>query len=359
VCGPAPRRYAVSAAPEGCRIVNERRAGPGCGIRSGPKPVSANVRAAPIVGTLGRDEEHPAATSTTRQAQRARPTSPQASLWTVPSAHLAAAWETPPAVLIAAALAALLFVQAFVRLRRRRREHAPWTRAALFAAGLALLVLPLVSPLDEAGDDRLLSAHMLQHVLIGDAAAALLVVSVRGPLLFFLLPPSLLRPLAAFRPLRAFLSLLLRPLVSLGLWTAAILVWHVPRVYDYAAAHPFVHDLEHLSFVVAGVLVWTQLVDPARHGRLRRPQRIFFALAMLALTQPIVDTLLFSSAPRYDRYANLADRLFGLSPLTDQRLAGAVMMVEQLLTLGICVALLLRPYLQERRARARPALSHR
>lgn len=266
-------------------------------------------------------------------------------------AHIPATWETPPAVLVAAPLAALLFVQAFVRLRRRRPEHAPWTRAALFAAGLGLLVLPVLSPLDGIGDDYLLSAHMLQHVLIGDTAVALLVVAVRGPLVFFLLPPSVLRPLAAFRPLRAPLSFLLLPLVSLALWAAAAIVWHVPRFYDYAAAHPVTHHLEHASFVVGGLLAWTQLVDPARHGRLRRPQRIFFALAMLALTQPVVDFLLFSSSARFGRYADQPDRLLGLSPLTDQRLAGAVMMVEQLLTLGTCVAILLLPYLRERRAR--------
>ena len=136
-------------------------------------------------------------------------------------AHFPATWETPPAVLVAAPLAALLFAQAFVRLRRRRPDYAPWTRALLFGAGLVLLVLPVTSPLDAAGDDYLLSAHMLQHVLIGDAAAALLVVAVRGPLVFFLLPPPVLRPLAAFRPLRALLSFLLRPLVSLALWAAA------------------------------------------------------------------------------------------------------------------------------------------
>jgi cytochrome c oxidase assembly factor CtaG len=277
----------------------------------------------------------------------------------LPSAHLTATWETPPTVLIGAGLALLLFVQAFVRLRRRRAEHAPWTRALLFAAGLALLVVPVASPLDHVADEQLLSAHMLQHVLIGDAAPALLVTAVRGPLLFFLLPPALLRPLASFRPLRAFLSMLLRPLVSLGLWVVAVVAWHAPSAYDYAAAHPVVHDLEHLSFVVAGILAWTQLVDPARHGALRRPQRVFFALAMLALTQPLVDALLFSSSPAYPRYAEQPDRLFGLSPLTDQRLAGVVMMVEQLLALGICVALLLRPYLQERRGRLRgPALPH-
>jgi putative membrane protein len=277
----------------------------------------------------------------------------------VPSAHLTATWETPPTVLIGAGLALVLFVQAFVRLRRRRAEHAPWTRALLFASGLALLVVPVASPLDHVADEQLLSAHMLQHVLIGDAAPALLVTAVRGPLLFFLLPPALLRPLASFRPLRAFLSVLLRPLVSLGLWVVAIVAWHAPSAYDYAAAHPVVHDLEHLSFVIAGILAWTQLVDPARHGALRRPQRVFFALAMLALTQPLVDALLFSSSAAYPRYAEQPDRLFGLSPLTDQRLAGVVMMVEQLLALGICVALLLRPYLQERRGRLRgPALPH-
>jgi cytochrome c oxidase assembly factor CtaG len=139
----------------------------------------------------------------------------------------------------------------------------------------------------------------------------------------------------------------------------AIVAWHVPSAYDYAAAHPPVHDIEHLSFVLAGTLAWTQLVDPARHGRLRRPQRVFFALAMLALAQPLVDVLLFSSGAAYPRYAAQPDRLFGLSPLTDQRLAGVVMMVEQLLTLGICVALLLRPYLKEQRGRLRaPALPH-
>jgi cytochrome c oxidase assembly factor CtaG len=273
----------------------------------------------------------------------------------VPTAHLSASWETPPTVLIGAALALVLFVQAFVRLRRRRPDHAPWSRAVLFAAGLALLVLPLVSPLDHVADEELLSAHMLQHVLIGDAAVALLVVAVRGPLLFFLLPPPVLRPLATFRPLRAVLSVLLIPLVSLGLWGLAFLAWHLPVAYDFAAAHPLVHDLQHLSFVVAGVLAWTQLVDPARHGRLRRPQRVFFALGMLVLAQPIVAMLLFSTSPRYPRYTGA----HGISALTDQRLAGVVMMVEQLLTLGLCVFFLLRPYLKERRERPRqPALSH-
>src|SRR5439155_13434483 len=103
----------------------------------------------------------------------------------------------------------------------------------LFAAGLGLAPLPLVSPLDSAGDEYLLSAHMLQHMLIGDAAPALLLVAVRGPLAFFLLPAAVLGPLARFVPLRRALHFLLRPAVSMTLWALAFGAWHIPAAYDY------------------------------------------------------------------------------------------------------------------------------
>ena len=263
--------------------------------------------------------------------------------------NLAGAWEAPPFVIAGAALAAILFTQAFVRLRRRgRTDLAGWDRPVLFGLGLAAIVLPLVSPLDEIGDD-LLSAHMLQHVLIGDLAPALLVLAVRGPLCLFLLPPPVLRPLAGLRPLRAVLSFLLRPLVSLTVWAAIILGWHVPSAYDYVLAHPVIHDLEHVSFIFAGTLAWTQLVDPARRQRLRAPGRILFGVAMIVLMHPVMDSMLFSRSALYPAYADRADRLWGISPLTDQRLAGAIMIVEQLLTVGTCIGVLLWPYLKRRR----------
>jgi putative membrane protein len=266
--------------------------------------------------------------------------------------HLAGDWTADPGVLVVTAIAVALFAQAFLRLRRRGRvDLTPWTRVALFAAGLALAVLPLVSPLDAAGEDYLLSMHMLQHVLIGDAAAVLLVLAVRGPLVVFLVPAPLLRRLARIGPVRAFLRFLLRPAVAFTLWTAAMLGWHIPAAYDAALAHPPVHVLEHVSFMIAGALVWTQLVDPAREGRMTRGERIAFAFGILVAGQPVMDALLFSGHALYGPYAHQPVRLLGWSPLTDQRVAGAVMQVEQLLTLGTCVAVLLLPILRERRAR--------
>jgi putative membrane protein len=284
-------------------------------------------------------------------AALAAPQAAAAHVANVPASRVAGDWHSPPAVLAAAAVATVLFVQAFVRLRRRgRADHAGWDRPALFAAGLALAVLPLVSPLDATGDRYLLSAHMLQHVLIGDAGPLLLVLAVRGPLTFFLLPPAVLKPLASFDPLRAILRTLLRPSVSFALWVAVMLGWHVPAAYDYTLSHPVIHDVEHASFVLVGTLAWTQLIDPARHARLSRGSRIAFAFGLFVLSQPIMDGLLFAPSAVYHPYAAQPDRLLGLGVMTDQRLAGLVMLAEQLLTLGTCIAVLLWPLLRGRRA---------
>jgi putative membrane protein len=259
----------------------------------------------------------------------------------VPTSELGSAWETPPAVLAGAGLSLVLFGQAWIRLRRRgRRDLAGFDRAVLFVAGVALGTLTLVSPLDPIGEEYLLSAHMLEHVLIGDAAVALAIVALRGPLTFFLLPSSVLRPLARVGPLRSFLRVLLRPKVSFAVWAVVMAGWHYPAAYDYVLDHQAVHDLQHVTFVIAGVLVWTQLVDPARRGELRRGGRIALAVALFACGQILADILVFSFDPLYPAYAAQDERLLGLSPLADQSLAGIVMMAEQAVTLGTCVALL-------------------
>jgi putative membrane protein len=260
----------------------------------------------------------------------------------VPKSELGSAWETPPAVLAGAALALALFLQAWFRLRRRgRSDHAGYWRLALFIAAVALGTLALISPLDPIGEEFLLSAHMLEHVLIGDAAVAMALVAMRGPLIFFLLPPWILGPLARLGPLRRFLAFLLRPKVSFFVWAAVFAAWHYPPAYDYVLDHQVVHDLQHVTFVIAGILVWTQLLDPTRREELRRSGRIALAVALFVAGQILADVLIFSFDPLYPAYAAQDERLLGLSPLADQQLAGVVMMVEQTITLGACVAWLL------------------
>ena len=233
-----------------------------------------------------------------------------------------------------AAVAALLFAQGAVRLRRRRRaDVAGWDRAALFGLGLAVTVAALVGPLDRLAETKYLSVHMLQHVLIGDLAPALMIVAMRGPLLVFLLPAQVLAPLARSSRVRAVLSTVLRPRVAFALWAANLAVWHVPYLYDLALRRDVVHYLEHACWVVAGLLVWTLLVDPGGHRRLTVGGRVALAAAMFACGQVLADVLIFSFQTLYPAYPGR----------TDQQLAGVVMMAEQLVTLGALAFVLLRP----------------
>ena len=264
------------------------------------------------------------------------------------------AWTLEPGVVTAATVAGLLFLRAFVQLRRRgRADHAPWSRLVLFAAGITAVVLPLVSPLDPIADRYLLSAHMLEHVLVGDAAPALLLLALRGPLLFFFLPADVLAPLAGLQPLRKLLGFLLRPRVSVAVWALVMAAWHIPAAYDYTLTHQTAHNLEHACFFVAGLLVWTQLIDPARQGQLSRGRRLGVAAALLSLGTVLSDVLIFSFHPLYPSYAEQRDRLLGLSPVRDQQLAGIVMTADQLLSLGTCCLFLLLPIL--RRPRRSPS----
>ena len=263
-------------------------------------------------------------------------------------------WRFDPVPLGAAGLALVMYARAFVSLRRRgRADHAHALNALLFSAGIVTGVLALISPLDALADDTLLSAHMLQHLLIGDVTPVLLLLGIRGPIAFFFLPATLLRPLARLTPLRRVLALLLRPRVSFAVWAGTLAAWHVPTAYDTALGHSVVHQLEHASLFLGGFLLWSQIVDPSRRRRLTPGRRA--AVAALALLAGMaLSELLLGAAPLYAHYAVVADRPFGLTRARDQTWAGLLMMAEQVATLGSAAALLFWSHVErvERELRA-------
>jgi cytochrome c oxidase assembly factor CtaG len=243
---------------------------------------------------------------------------------------------TAQAVPLATAPVALrLYAKGFLRLHRRRPDLArPW-QALAFAAGVALALAAVLSPLDEVAETRLLSAHMAQHLLLGDIAPLLLVLGLRGPLALFALPPELLGPLAR-SPLRRLAARALQAPVALALWAATLYLWHVPWLYETAVANPLVHAVEHASLLATGLLVWTVVLDPLRSpGR-----RAAFAAAVLVTGMPLAE-MLIASSPLYPHYETVDDRPFGLTAATDQARAGHQRMAEQSATLGTAAALLL------------------
>ena len=252
------------------------------------------------------------------------------------------AWSFQPLVLGGAIVAIAFFLHGWRRLRRRRPELAPRTRPLLFAAGVAVTVLAIVSPVDRIGERYLQSAHMLQHVLIADLGVVLTLLAVRGPLTVFFLPRNLLAPLARVGSLRRLLRFLLRPGISYAVWVIVLVGWHVPIFYEAALHHRLWHDVEHLSFVLGGLLVWTQIIDPSRHRRLTLSERLGYTALVFWTGQILAYVILFDFRPLFSTYEDQPVRLLGLSPLTDQKLAGLVMMVEQTATVGLAFVLLLR-----------------
>jgi putative membrane protein len=254
-------------------------------------------------------------------------------------------WTFDPVVLSLAAIALTLYGQGFVRLRRRAgAAHADLWRALLFAAGVVASLLALVSPIDVIAENQLLTAHMLQHLLLGDLGPLLIVLGLRGPLAVFVLPPPLLR-VAARGPTRKLVSLLLRPRLSLALWLVAIGGWHVPAAYDAAIAHPALHVTEHACFAFTGLLAWTQIVDPGHRRRLSVGGRALFAFAML-LASGLLAELLVALHPLYPHYAHVRNRPFGWSAGQDQSKAALLMMAEQIATLATAMTFLVRAHVE-------------
>ncbi|HZR92230.1 MAG TPA: cytochrome c oxidase assembly protein [Gaiellaceae bacterium] len=188
-------------------------------------------------------------------------------------------------------------------------------RALLFSLGVALVLFTRITPLGTISNHYLLSVHLLQNVAIAEWAPALLVAG---------LPPSL----AAFLARLPALRVLTRPTVALPLWLATYVVWHLPWLYDTALEHPrsLLH-LEHLCYLAAGSLLWWPVVQEAPH-RLGPGAKAVYLAAAFVFASPLGLVLSLLGRPIYAFYEH-APRLWGISPLRDQRIAGVAMTVEE------------------------------
>jgi putative membrane protein len=320
---PIPERRSDSTAASGCRLLPLKNV-------FAASDASQVSRFAFVLGLAGLASVTAPAAASAHASETA-------------ASKLFGAWNPEPTVIAASILAVALFGRGFLALRRRgRHDHAGWTHACPFLLGMFVLTLALVSPLDAAAEDYLLSAHMLQHVLIGDLAPALLVLGIRGPLTLFAPPAPILRRGARTIWLRRMLGFVLRPKQSFAVWALTLAIWHVPAIYDAALARTWLHDLEHASFLASGLLVWSLLIDPARRGELDLRGRILYAGALFGAAHLFIHPVLLSGSAVYGSYTAQPHRLLGLSPLADQHWAGLVMTVEQMVTLGVFLLVLLR-----------------
>jgi cytochrome c oxidase assembly factor CtaG len=205
----------------------------------------------------------------------------------------------------------------------------PAWRKACFAAGLLTLAIAISPPIGKLSDE-LLTAHMAEHLLIGDVASLLIVLGLTGPLLAPLLRNRLL----------GRLRVLTHPVVAITAWAVNFYVWHIPALYQAALRHDAVHALQHATFLGFGIAMWMALLGPLpRPAWFSNSWRLVYIVAVRLIGTVLANALVFAGTVFYPYYHGH----FHLSPLSDQITAGAVMMVEEsLLTIGLFCWLFLK-----------------
>ena len=224
-------------------------------------------------------------------------------------------------------LETLLFVPALAVAYALVPRPFPVSRGRLwsFIAGEFLILVAFATPLETIALHYLLVAHLLQNVVLAEWAPALLVLA---------LP-------------HGFASRVrVNPLVALPVWLTTYYVWHIPAVYDYALEHQeSVLHVEHAMYLVAGVFVWWPVV----HGSYSSSAKALYLFAAFVLGSPL--GLLLALLPRavYGFYVD-APRLWGLTPLRDQQLAGLTMAAEQAVVFFGAFAYFFLRFLREEQA---------
>jgi cytochrome c oxidase assembly factor CtaG len=238
-------------------------------------------------------------------------------------------------------LAAFLYLRGWLGIRRQGHGNVEGWRAGSFVLGLLFIWIATASPL-AAFDHEMLTAHMVQHLLL---------MTLAPPLILFGMPREAIgRPLGS-EPMRQFVSVITNPAFCWFAAAATLVVWHIPSVFMLGLRSPMWHGVEQASFLATGLLFWAPVIRPF-HTSSRWPESSILLYLFLA-TLPcdiLSGFLVFCDRVVYPVFL-YSPRSFGLSALEDQQCAGALMWtcvtVVYLIAGTVFTARLLSPHRSE------------
>jgi putative membrane protein len=243
-------------------------------------------------------------------------------------AHSVYAWQADVDTTVVIPALSLLYLYALGRFGASRRN------IACYAGAMALLAIAFWTPLHHLGLHYLLTAHLLQNVILAEWAPFLAVLGVSA---------GMATRLARLRVWR----LLTHPAVALPLWLVDYFTWHVPFIYEAALGpHSWLVHVEHACYFATGVLMWWPLVQDVPR-RLASGGRAAYAFAAFLLASPLGLLLALVPKPVYDFYVDARPRVWGLSALADQQIAGVTMASEQAIVLFVFFLYWFRRFLAE------------
>jgi putative membrane protein len=243
-------------------------------------------------------------------------------------------WHNEPFLTGGLILAGWLYAILAGPLRPMLSPGAPYPRgkAALFYSALVLFYLAVGSPLDQVSERFLLSAHMVQHLLIMYPVALLFLEGT---------PSWMVDPVLGRSGLRGPLRMLFHPLTCACVSTLVISVWHAPFLYEWTLQDKLVHVGEHLMFLAVSLLYWWPLASPSAvfpapgYGA-----RMLYICGTEVAMIPVAAYIVFSGDILYPTYEYAPRLIAGFSPADDQLTAGAIMKIAglavSLTAMGYC-----------------------
>jgi putative membrane protein len=227
----------------------------------------------------------------------------------------------------------------------------PFWRAGAFALATLALAIALLSPLDTLGND-LAWVHMVQHSVLMVIAAPLMAAGSPGYVSLWALPKRARKWVGRFA---ATITNGSRPVLHFLLWNAGFIwllhaaglwVWHLPPLYQGALTDQWIHDLEHMTFFVAAFLFWRLVLD-GRHRPTLNPGLSVLYLFTTSIQTMMLGVMMTLSPKAWYPIYDGRSQAWGLSPLQDQQVAGAIMWMPAGLAYAIVAAILFGVWVQQ------------
>lgn len=247
---------------------------------------------------------------------------------------LLSAWEWRPEVLVILVPLGVMYFVGWRRLRRHSTHGklANGWRLASYEGGLGVIALALMSPIDRLGG-QLFFMHMIQHMLVIMFAAPMMLLAEPFPMFLWSLPKNMRAPVARlFEGDSLFRRLLTRATTPLVAWLAFLTIflgWHDPNAYNAALYHEWVHNVQHVSFILAALLYWWPIVGCAPHIHPRFPiwGKLIYLIGSIPPNMAVGISIAFATDVIYTYYLSVP-RVWSFTALQDQQLSGAIMWIQ-------------------------------
>jgi len=198
----------------------------------------------------------------------------------------------------------------------------PLGQPVAFFGGCVALLAALNGPLHDLSDYSLLSAHMVQHLLLTLVVAPLWLAGTPADVF-----DRVLAPVVRWRPAGAVTRTLTRPLVAFAAYAVALIGWHLPAPFNAALEGHGWHIAEHLTLLATAILGWWPILSASRCLPALPYAAQLLYLFVFGMPMTVVAAFVTAADETLYPWYGTVPPLFDLSPLADQQLAGIIMWV--------------------------------